>query len=473
MLLEDATSKIQVQRALEAGDEELREDIEEKLNEAMHWWDTRGLTDYFHQDEDTESFRDIATWPAFIDKVIEESPSAYDLGHIPREDVEAALRWAATHPSGRHQEKYGPFYIDSSGDSFSFRVSTNASAHFPEEHLPDNAEYIPVEQAREFWESLDGHVQWDQVDRVEENDGHLDGDPFYVAASSEEFDEWCRDLLAEHVQSLIRSDPAEAKEIFLKGVDYENAPLGAKLRAAGLPDEELLDFASKWFEGESEREEILATLKDHFAALETGTDEPREIIAEWTQADLRAMGIMKGPLYEEAPWKLIKLHPSDLRLEGTLMRHCVGDKGMGYIRALTDGEIEVWSLRSRANKPRFTLEIDSSHGGFPAGCDTAPDPAACRADAIKQLKGKANRTPGYAGHHDTTIKFPDEVVFWDHVLRSFQVDPGAVEDMGAWRTLDNDDDLPIVTERLRRLVQPNASVCTGFDLPYRPRRDVR
>lgn len=469
MLLEDATSKIQVQRALDDGDEELREDIEEKLDEAMRWWDSRGIHDNVHQDEVEVDFKEIATWEAFIDEVISESPSAYDLSIMDRDEVATELRWVATRPSQRQrQTHYGPFYVDTSTDHFSFKLSTALSAYFPEDQLPDNAEYIPVEQARDFWDRLDGHFVWEQRDRVEENNGSAEGEPMFVVADQESFDEWCRDLIAQNVQLLVKKDPEKAKEIFIKAVEYENRGLGAKLRAAALPGEEILDFASKWFEGEEEREEILTTLKEYFAALEGGgPDEPREILGDWTQDELRAMGITKGTLYEEAPWTLIKLHPADLRLEGTLMRHCVGDKGMGYFRALRDGEIEVWSLRSRANKPRFTLEVDGSFNEHVADGDKK-----WAASCIKQLKGKANRTPGYADARATEIKFPDEVIFWDHVLREFDVDPSHVDDFRAaseaQQTLDDYRQHGAFGHPPRRQIEPNAATCVGFDLPYRP-----
>jgi hypothetical protein len=463
MLLEDATSKIQVQRALKDGDEELREDILEKLDDSMRWWDAHGFYRHVHADDDPVNFMDIADDDAFIDKVIKESPAEYDLSNVPRAEVESSARWAATHEQrGRLNKTYGPFRIGQEADYFSYRIDRDDYATFPEEHLPDNAEYIPVEQAKNFWASLDGHVTWEQTDRVEETSGYTKGEPLYVSATKEGFDEWCHDQVAEFVQAQIKAAPQVAIDVFMKGVEHENISLGAKLRAADLPEEELLDFAHRWFGSDDDREEILLTLKDHFATLETGHAEPREVIGEWTQADLREMGITKGPLYEEAPWKLIRLHPGDLRLEGTLMRHCVGDGGMGYTKALKDGEIEIWSLRSRANKPRFTLEVDGAfyvdeaEARRRAGDDLIMP--AWRGVAIKQLKGKANRTPGHAYARATEIKFPDEVIFWDHALREFDVDPQAVDDFTAVHTGDEP----------ARLQANSRDACTGFDLPYRP-----
>jgi hypothetical protein len=466
MLLEDATSKEQVQRALDAGDQELREDIEEKLDDAMRWWDAYGINEEVQPDEEEIDFKEFAVSDAFIDEVIAQSPRGYDLVNVPREEVAASLRWDATHQNRRRNRIYwGPFYVDDSGGGgFSYRLSTQLSAHFPVDELPENAEYIPPEMAHRFWDSLDGHFEWQERDSVEENWGTGEGEPIYITAESENFDEWCRDLLAQHMDFLISKDPAGAKETFLKALSYENGPLGEKMRSAELPEEEVLSFASQWFQGDEHRDEIIDTIKEYFATLETGHDEPREVIGEWTQADLRAMGITKGPLYEEAPWKLIKLHPADLRLEGALMRHCVGDQGMGYTKALKDGEIEIWSLRSRANKPRFTLEVDAGTFYEP-GDVVGLELRETRAAAIKQLKGKANRTPGYADTRETGgIKFPDEVIFWVSVLSQLGAEPIDVAD---FTSLRSSPDSPLAESRRRMRANPGS---TGFDLPYRPLR---
>jgi hypothetical protein len=477
MLLEDATSKEQVQAALDDDDEELREDIEGKLDDARRWW-ARQAYHYMEPSDEEVRFQHIIEDPKFVDEVIKESPSEYDLANIPREEVEKDLRWAATHPrTGRRtRREWGPFYIDDGGNHFSFTVHTSLSAQFPDHQIPKNAEYIPEDLAEEFWDSLDGGVEWDQKKIVEENYGITEGESVYVVANEEEFVEWCRDLVSQHMDRLIKSDPDGAITLFKAGLASESSSLATKMQSADLPQEELLDFAAKWFESENERAEVVETLVDYFKSMETGVEEPREIIGEWTQADLRAMGISKGPLYEEAPWKLIKLHPADLRLEGTLMRHCVGEKGMGYIKALSDGQIEIWSLRSRNNKPRFTLEVDGSfydedvedeHKAASYGHSARTH----RSNAIKQLKGKANRTPGFADKYATEIKFPDEVIFWDRVLTQLGVDPEAVNDFhnDAYQALNEYRERGAFGRPPpRRLVEPNRrEICTGFDLPYR------
>jgi hypothetical protein len=485
VLLEDAVSMEQVQRHLASNDEELRADIAEKLDQAMYWWDTKGL--HAHRDADEDPVPDFSIWASddkFVDQVIYDSPAEYNLDYVPRERVVEALKEAADGERRRSRHHrlggwphWGPFTWSSDPDVFSFRVETEDSVYFPHARVPDGAEHIPPELAREFWKSLDGQVWWDQVDRVEENWGRTSGSPVYITSNREEFYEWCRDLISAYLNEVVENDPQKAKEVFFSALETENSILAKKLREQPLPDEELLGFVIKWFEGEDEREEVYQTLKEYFAALESGRDDPREVIGEWTQADLRAMGITKGPLYEEAPWKLIKLHPGDLRLEGTLMRHCVGDQGMGYVRALKDGEIEVWSLRSRANKPRFTLEIDTqiyAEDIRKQMREPDADEAVLRAENVKQIKGKANRSPGFAAAHAAEIKFPDEVIFWVSVLSGFGIDPSAVSDMRSansmYQTVDLYRQHGAFGRPPRRQLQPNTEACVGFDQPYRPLR---
>jgi hypothetical protein len=155
---------------------------------------------------------------------------------------------------------------------------------------------------------------------------------------------------------------------------------------------------------------------------------------------------------------LIKLR-KHLRLEGAIMRHCVGDVGMGYVKALREGEVQIWSLRDRRNKPHFTLEVD---GSFDDRTDDDPllltlTPAFYRGRAIKQIKGKANRLPGLAGKQSSEITKPDEVIIWAHVLEDLDVDIHQVDDLNS----------QYVAPLARNAREES---CSGFDLPYRPLR---
>tara|TARA_B100000214_G_scaffold274245_1_gene204391 strand:- start:9776 stop:11968 length:2193 start_codon:yes stop_codon:yes gene_type:complete len=71
-------------------------------------------------------------------------------------------------------------------------------------------------------------------------------------------------------------------------------------------------------------------------------------------------------------FKMVKVPPEDLSIEGELMGHCVG----GYCDGVSKGEIAIYSLRDRRNKPHATIEVVRGNPGF-----------------IEQIKGKGNGTP--------------------------------------------------------------------------------
>lgn len=76
-----------------------------------------------------------------------------------------------------------------------------------------------------------------------------------------------------------------------------------------------------------------------------------------------------------------ELLAEELPQESKDMGICVGDPGYGYARAVKRGEIKIYSLRRPAGKPLFTMEIDLDDKG--------------RISGVKQVKGKANRLPGF------------------------------------------------------------------------------
>jgi len=466
MLLKDATSKEQVAAALADGDEELLDDIEDGLKEAKRRWE-RDPVD--HDAEDQTNLFDAVRTDEFAEEVIRQSPSDYELSSIPPAEVASSLNNMRERRGGGRGKQAGPFYLNDHGcRGFDYTVPTSVTYYFASHWAPDNAEFIPEDIAESFWKDLSYRLEWEHTDRVDgDNWAHGEGDPVYVCADEDDFREWCRDVIAEYYDDLVSRDPALARKTFFDQLGSMDSKLADSLREAKLPDEELADLTSQWF---SNQDEAYETIKEFVLAV-TPTGEPNEVIAEWSKQDIVDMGITKGTLFENAPWKLIKLHAPDLRNESRLMNHCVGEKGMGYIDAVKKGEIEIWSLRSRDNKPRFTLEVDSDF--YQAEGMTRSVPGSDylksvagehRGAAIKQLKGKANRTPGFADVRKTgDIKFPDEVIFWVNALKQLGADPLEVQDFSAaWSPY------PPPPAGARGQMQPNAGeVCTGFDLPYR------
>lgn len=473
MKLSEVTNQDDAALAIEEGDEELLADIDEKLEEAKSWWANHWTSHVYDPEHGDDEFDHVARSDAFIADVKAESPPRADLSRVPDDQVLSAIEYAIRHPQkgvkrrgwNEYGTHWGPFYWDTSPGFFGFKVEQQSSVWFPGRHIPEGARFLPKEIAEEFWSSLAGDVAWEDTSVIDEKYGSIEADPVWITADDTPFTEWCMDILNSYTQDLITSDPQGAKSQFLRFLAKEDAELSEKVAAAGLKDEELLDFASKWFEDQSYRDEALDTLRDYISAMESGASDEREVVGEWSKEQLYQIGLRGGALYEEAPWKLIKLHPSDLRMEGALMRHCVGDGDMGYIRALKNGEIEIWSLRSRANKPRFTLEIDAEK--FYIEDDgrryKTLTPEFYRGRAVSQLRGKANRLAGFADSLGNSFKFPDEIVFWDHVFRQLGVDPTKVKDF---------EESVAKIDEARAGLQRNsgpAEACVGFDRPYRRR----
>lgn len=364
-------------------------------------------------------------------------------------------------------------------------MPTSLSCFISDRHFPDNYEFIPSEFAEKFWDKLKSELHandWaESTDRIHENTAWgIEGEDITIGIGESDFAEWCRDLISEHINEIAEKNPNEIRAMFRAALREELPRLTTRFLAARPTDEDMLDLAVKWFSGD--QDEVRSEIEDWLDVVEGGTEgeaaeaEEREVVVEVTEDDLRKLGITTGTLWENCPWKLIKLEPKDLSHEGTAMRHCVGGKGMKYLQAVQNGEIEIWSLRSKDNKPRFTLEVDASFyepekRSFSQQdlkrLDTTPEGLheAARGEAIKQVKGKANRLPGYADAYGRsgTVKFPEEVTLWAWIFDQLDVDGKEVEDFLAFRKIIDPSAAPPP--------QPNTGeACVGFDMPYRPLR---
>lgn len=454
MLLSDATSREQVEAALAAGDEELRDDIATLIVFALGSIKRRGL-DYETEEYSVEDI--VKENEDFLSEIVKQSDP--DVSHVPIEKVQEAVGDQARY--GRRGEA-GIFTTkeDSgwrrAGYGFEWTFTPNYDVWLSESHLFENCEMVPAEYAKEFYADLDriNVIEWsDGTDIIQQQNGWQEGhETVSIVAKEDDFKEFCHDIIKDHLRDLIKRDPDEAIAGFVRAVREENPSIAAKLAATPPAKDDLIELTTSWSQAddEDEREEVIQKVRDYYEAIEGGgSSEQREEIATFSADELRQMGVTKGVLIEQAPWRLIKLRSSDLRAEGTRMKHCVGDKGMGYIKAVVDGYIEIWSFRDRDDKPRFTLEVDSSFY-------EAEDPDD-KADAIKQIKGSTNRTPGYASKHDSgpNFKFPEEVAFWKQVFTDIGVNPTSVNDFDAAREL---------AKNSRRRFTPNRS----FDEPYEP-----
>jgi hypothetical protein len=235
------------------------------------------------------------------------------------------------------------------------------------------------------------------------------------------FAEQIHDFRRTAFEKKVAHAPDEAVAQFLRDVAIVEHIEARRIQALGLSQEEVLDLASEMYDRALDEipDFIRGTLCEYLDLLDPSkqSKDLPPVVLTIGQTLLREWGIVRGPLYEEAPWTLYALRPHELRQEGLVMRHCVGKQGMGYVQAVTEGEIAIWSLRDRKAKPRFTLEVDltlmddlGDHEGTPQVSDPS---------AFLQIKGKANRLPGFAGMSrdaEGNFSFPEEVTFWRNVL---------------------------------------------------------
>ena len=483
MLLEDATSKEQVEQVL-AGSlgheeaEELRLDIQDQLDQTVE--EIAERADWENDDFVLKDW--LENNEAFVDAVITESPSEYNLSVVPRGSVEYHVNREARSRSSifwtSRDRGLGRVLL-------LFSVPRTATIYVSDRYFPNNYSYIPAYEAEGFWNDLGRKlggrklgVEWqDATDRLHAQYGSGKAGDVDVWVSPSDFEEFCRDIISENINDIAEADPDGVRRMFRSALRGEEPVLARRFSDAGPSDDDVLDLAVRWFSGD--RSEVRDEIEVWLDAVEGGTESEaaeREVVVEITEDDLRKLGLTTGTLWENRPWKLIKLEPKDLGREGTSMRHCVGSKGMKYIQAVQNGEIEIWSLRSKDNKPRFTLEVDKSFyepekRSFSQQdlkrLDTTPEGlhAAARGEAIKQVKGKANRLPGYADAYGRSgvVKFPEEVTLWAWIFDQLDVDGKEVEDFLAFRA--------ITDPSAAKPPQPNTGeACVGFDVPYRPLR---
>lgn len=460
MLLEEATSLAEVKQALADGDEELQEDITDKLNESIRRIE-RNPNSY---EDDIGDWQEYGLYGVIEDVKKEMPPEAAPF-------VEKAFR------SSKGDFQISEFSRDGGEEVGNF--TSSSSIYVSESDLPTNWGYIPNSFAPPFWEELQNHFA-SSGDGSDWSEGEsefgsntlmgLEGTRYDIYYRGD-FDEFKRDILRDYINSIARSKPREVIDLFLEKVDLtlsQNKVVQEELAQKKYNEgflETLLDFAVQWFAGdESDADETLEDFQGWLDDLAEPESTEREELATVARADLLAMGLpKKGVFWENAPWRLVKLQTGDLRREGRTMRHCVGDKSTGYIQAVKNGEIEIWSLRDKSNKPHFTLEVAPD---FYTGPDSKH-----RAAAIKQLKGATNRTPGFDTPHSDLISPSkrDEVVVWKWLMRKLDVSPEQVQDFNACRMPDSGSDVRASRLRAARALRAAAAALEETPEAYRTR----
>lgn len=451
MLLADARSEREVEEALADGDEELLADIEDQIDNAVE----EISRDFEHNIEREES--DLREYVELLAEAVrKESP--VDLSSVPNEFLVDEI-----------SQELDAFDVEDDTCRGKVSIMTLAHSYYvwvdPSSFI-ENAELIPQHQANSFYEKLEEalgsySMSWSHgTNALEAQSAWLDdyqGEPSRVCIDEDRLTEICYDAARSWIREHLRRDPSAAVEAFLLQLASFDARVSRRLRDSLPPEADMLELAGNWSmaDGDEDRELVVQEINDYLDAI---TGPPGEEIERFDRGDIREMGIYRGTLYENAPWILTKLAPSQLRAEGVMMKHCVGDRSMGYIKRVSDGDIEIWSLRRESdNKPRFTLEVDS------AVYDEDASPRE-RAGSILQLKGTANRLPGYDRKMSLSEMGqptkPDEIVFWARVFEGLGIDPYAVDDLD----LNSVEPEEIKSNRGAR------RQARSFDEPSRPRR---
>lgn len=104
------------------------------------------------------------------------------------------------------------------------------------------------------------------------------------------------------------------------------------------------------------------------------------------------------------------------------MRMCVGDPTMQYFSRLARKDIEIWSIRDKNGKRRFTIEVHTPE------FYQHENPRHRGIDVV-QIKGKANRLPGFPAKDSKEIKFKDELIFISNLFADMNVDISFSNDM--------------------------------------------
>ena len=140
-----------------------------------------------------------------------------------------------------------------------------------------------------------------------------------------------------------------------------------------------------------------------------------------------------------------ELLPSEIPPEGRALRHCLGGKEYGprYIQAVRDKEIKIISIRTVAGRPKMTMEVAIDEDG--------------KSLRVKQVKGKANRLPGWDLHKVGVGKVKEDEV--DKAIKAVKVlglDPWKVKDL-----------IPALEAMFNGHRSNNYEPELTFDMPYR------
>ena len=449
-------SKKALRAALKRKDPELLHDIDREIRGAL-----RGA--HYEYDEDLSldypSVASAIDWDEIAGTVLNEGPGDLPLPdellkeHLKDELVTAVDYWNAATRGNRVNQQQGQLFKIDEGSGIhhishpSYEISVRAPVvltHFMTEK--EIAALLKDEVDADF----EADDDWFRSGWIEDQNQQLS-----LHLRKDQVEEWLVDKYRAYLDDLIGAEPDVAIAELFRILEAQAPELKKKIKKAKLPKDVLLSYAGAYFESPEDGLELLAEAVGSWG-YEGSRGEP---ILEVTKEDLRNMGITQGAWWDGAPWLLLNLPVRELAYEGTLQRHCVGRFDMGYREAVANGETEIWSLRSRFNKPVLTFEVTidewkeaDAHEEKAKNDDVwrlsaeekelAREGAAIRrATAITQLKGKLNRIAGTEEEEAKVLLFIFEIL---------GVNPKYVEDFARRSRNPMGFDRPFVPYHARR-----------------------
>jgi hypothetical protein len=275
--------------------------------------------------------------------------------------------------------------------------------------------WIPDQQVFEFLKLVASEADWENVYDKSWSSGWMESGEWLLVIDKGEIDEWAVDLRTKFLSDVIDGDPQAAIGVMFDMLEENHPAIYRKVTKAKFPKDVLADYALAYLEDPDDSGlEILSQAVGEF-----GYEGSRgEVLLEIDKEVLRSLGVKSDNWMHGAPWRLINLPSEELLYEGTLMRHCVGRRDMGYREAVERGDMQIWSLRSQHNKPVATFEVDMQRWED-APLELGEGGPEERGRAIAQLKGKLNRRMG-------TQEGEEEVFSW--IFSELYVNPRFVSD---------------------------------------------
>jgi hypothetical protein len=162
-----------------------------------------------------------------------------------------------------------------------------------------------------------------------------------------------------------------------------------------------LDLTVYWV---ANMERVLTALDGRWreADAPAGPSKADEVVYQYGGTNDTVAGASARGMY------VARLRPEQLRQEGIDLGICVGRQDMGYRDQVIDGTINIYSIRTEAGRPKFTISVYR------------------RPLQVSQVKGKANRLPGFAAA-GTVFSKEDEVRLVVEFLMHLDIPPDEIE----------------------------------------------